>query len=133
MTDELLSTIVTQYNGDSDLSGALNGMFFQEAPGDTGFPYCVFTWVAGTATHTMVSGYQNTIVQFAIWEDKYEADALSSHAKKLLAVFGDDETLKRFTSTNYTFVFSLLQTRSFAEENAWQWQADYNVLITHST
>lgn len=130
---ELLQKIDDLFDADADLSGAMNALEFNEVPEGTELPYCVCWWISGTPYYTAGSGYQEAVIRFAIWEKKLRTALLAGHAAKLLVVYGDEETTPTYDSANYHFQFRLAQTRSFAEEDAWQWQADYSVVVTAAT
>ncbi len=72
MLDLVAESITQKYNSNSTLSGALSGLYFQQAPQKVASPYGVFYFIAVTQEELMGSAFNNITqidVQFSLVDE----------------------------------------------------------------
>lgn len=130
MTD-LFTAIKTEFDGNADLVGALTGgLYLQQAPQNTAFPYGIYFLVANVPEWTFTENVETAVIQFSLFDydedNPLSATIICDAYTKLQACY-DWCTL---TISNYTSIYMKRELgRLLRTEGVWQYSVDYRCYI----
>ena len=120
----LLSQIRTAFTGDSDLSGALNALDFEEVVNTPAFPYGTYKYIAGSGqTSNGNVRLDSKLIQFSLFDKGSDAATLAAAYDKLIALYDN----LNVASGGRTYQFDWEFDESYKVEGVWHIICQYRV------
>ena len=85
--DELLTAIMTKFNGSAFASDVEGRIFIDQAPANTDFPYCVMSIVSDVPEKTWTEDMEDVILQFSLFSISTSLTEITTMYKDLKALF----------------------------------------------
>ena len=124
----LFTGIYSKFSNDTDLSGAVTGLYLSEAPQNVAFPYAVYFMVSDTHDWQFVEEFEEVLIQFNIFSESAsiaEAGTILGYLKTLY----DDCAL---TVSGYDHIYmqrEFIYSYRDADAMTWAYSVQYRVYL----
>ena len=127
---DILTGIRNTFVSDATLSGAVTGMYFEQAPGGVNMPYITYhlignapTWDFGPVT------YEQPVIQFSIFSDKQNSASEVCQIYSDLVLLYDDATIAMDDHTHVMFQRGFSRLSKLGDEAVWLYSVDYESMF----
>ena len=130
---DILVGIRNTFLSDATLSGAVEGMYFDQAPGGVDMPYITYhlignvpMWDFGPVT------YEQPIIQFSIFSDRLTSASQVCQIYSDLVLLYDDVTMTVDDFTQVMFQRGFSRLTKLGDEEVWLYSVDYSSIFVES-
>ena len=123
---DILVGIRNTFVSDATLSGAVTGMYFDQAPGGVDMPYITYHLIGNTPTwdYGPVT-YEQPTIQFSIFSDKLASASQVCQIYSDLVLVYDSATIAMDNHTHVMFQRGFSRLSKLGDEAVWLYSVDY--------